>query len=880
MPPTCENTSIALVLCPGWRPDCPPLALASLAAHIRGSSKHSVSCFDLSAVFYKAAGTDMKYWDDLKLSWIYWRDPASVEALLKKHSALFEECLKKILAGGAKVIGFTAYSSTSYFSLALARRIKAAAPDRVILFGGPECMPEHAGLELAQEPCVDAVVTGEGEPVLIKILDSLARAGGIPALPGILSRDLPPEDYAPGPIVEDIGSLPYPDFGDFSELQAGGYYPAAGTLGIVDSRGCPEQCLYCGQWSFWKKFRQLSGARLYAEIVSQMEKRPGTRHFYFMGLLLNGDAAELESFCDLLIGGKAGISWSGQAVITGAMTRGLISKMARAGCNFLSVGIESGSQELRSRLGKKFTDAAALGFMKNCHEAGIKFQGNFMFGLPGETREDFRKTLAFIAEARPWLSLVSPTTGFCVINKATRIYRHPPVTIDTSHAVYWEDKDGENDYPERFRRYEEFCAAAEKLGYPGHLLDATVPKWFMKGSYFLSRKDLGAAQFCFTESFRTEELKEAAAAKLELCRRLDPYAEGGPESPDKKAEPPAAEFPHFLRLDFAGVGVSAAFSSRYVRENIAKDFAFFTSGSGEKPAIDLSFSSRSPDFSVLRGRIPLWKTALYTVYDTGGRRFVDYNGRALAEYDFKEEKGRLWCPDRELMHELAYLLVLSRAGERLDRNGLHRAHALGFVRGGKGGLLFLDSGGGKTTLFLELLKLEGYSFLSDEIPLVTSEGELLPFPLRLGLLENSPGIKAFSPAYLRRFNRRVHPPKVLVDIAGWRSSISGAVEPGWVFIGKRREAPAFRKASFISGLRHLVKPLLLGLGTPQIAEYVLRPDPADIFNKVRIALSRGLACVNLLRRSRIYVFEMCGDPAANAAALDAFLSSQSGTGEI
>jgi hypothetical protein len=139
--------------------------------------------------------------------------------------------------------------------------------------------------------------------------------------------------------------------------------------------------------------------------------------------------------------------------------------------------------------------------------------------LPGETCQDFEKTLRFIKEARPWLYAVSPTSGFCVLNRHTTLHADAARynLEEPVHPFYWRTRDGSNDYLERFRRFERFCREAKELGYPNHLLDETLPKQFLLGKYFLFHGDKASAKRAFELSLSRELVPEAARQLLSQC---------------------------------------------------------------------------------------------------------------------------------------------------------------------------------------------------------------------------------------------------------------------------------------------------------------------------------------------------------------------------
>src|SRR5207244_1150026 len=79
--------------------------------------------------------------------------------------------------------------------------------------------------------------------------------------------------------------------------------------------------------------------------------------------------------------------------------------------------------------------------------------------------------------------------------------------------------------------------------------------------------------------------------------------------------------------------------------------------------------------------------------------------------------------------------------ELLKRRGMYTIHATALERNGRGVLIPGDSGRGKTTCFLSLLRA-GYRCLSDDHPLLRQDGshlELLSFPVKIDVTEKTIG---------------------------------------------------------------------------------------------------------------------------------------------
>jgi radical SAM superfamily enzyme YgiQ (UPF0313 family) len=75
-----------------------------------------------------------------------------------------------------------------------------------------------------------------------------------------------------------------------------------------------------------------------------------------------------------------------------------LKAMRDAGCRLLIVGYESGDQQILKNIKKGATVERARQFTKDCHKLGLVVHGDFILGLPGETRETIRNSINFAKE--------------------------------------------------------------------------------------------------------------------------------------------------------------------------------------------------------------------------------------------------------------------------------------------------------------------------------------------------------------------------------------------------------------------------------------------------------------------------------------------------
>jgi hypothetical protein len=324
--------------------------------------------------------------------------------------------------------------------------------------------------------------------------------------------------------------------------------------------------------------------------------------------------------------------------------------------------------------------------------------------------------------------------------------------------------------------------------------------------------------------------------------------------------------PH-LNLDFLGTPVRLTAEPGQALDELARDFAAFSSGDGAAPRVRLALCAKPcpPPQGT-----STWRWRDFNVRAAGRARIIRYRDGSWARYDYGERAGVVHASSPERLRELAYLAVLSRAGEELDRRGLHRVHALGVSAPRGAALLLLPSGGGKSTIALELLRRRSLSLLSDECPLVGRDAVARPFPLRLALRPGS-DLRGLSAVNLRPFRRIGGEEKRLLDAATFGATPGAAAPVRWLLVGSPSQgAPRIEPLSRAAALAALTHSLVIGVGLPQMAEYMARAD----FALGAIAASRLRAACVLVARARLARLRLgSAGPAASAQLVERVAAS-------
>ena len=111
----------------------------------------------------------------------------------------------------------------------------------------------------------------------------------------------------------------------------------------------------------------------------------------------------------------------------------LLTMMKEAGCIHVEYGFESGSQRVLELMNKRTNVENNKKIARYTREIGLRFQGNFIVGYPGETEEDFKQTISFIRQTKPdsvSLNLFMPLPG-------TQIYKALKEKGELKHN--WDD---------------------------------------------------------------------------------------------------------------------------------------------------------------------------------------------------------------------------------------------------------------------------------------------------------------------------------------------------------------------------------------------------------------------------------------------------------
>lgn len=296
-------------------------------------------------------------------------------------------------------VGITLFTVGVWNALTIAREIKKRFPKTVIIVGGPHISSMgKETMERFRE--FDYAVDGEGEKILVELLQVLETGGNLFSVPGIIFRKGPFVHQTQGKAInKDLDDLPMPAWDllpDFPRayIPAIYDYPRGPVATIAASRGCPFHCKFCDTSTFGSSVRFYS-PKVVFQMMKHLREQYGVRHIMFVDDLFVASRLRVTELCQLLIESGLNFTWSCTSRVD-TIKPDTLELMKKAGCWEISFGLETGSNALLKKMDKAAEVEKSEQAVNWTAAAGIRTKGLFMLGYPGETRETIEQTKAFV----------------------------------------------------------------------------------------------------------------------------------------------------------------------------------------------------------------------------------------------------------------------------------------------------------------------------------------------------------------------------------------------------------------------------------------------------------------------------------------------------
>ena len=322
----------------------------------------------------------------------------------------FDECVKRIGMFRPDLLVLHTVTPTHNSDVVFCARVKDTYPGMPVAFVGTHAAA--LGETVLRSSVADLAVADEGEIPLAQLADAFDRAGGVEKvdiaalageMPGfwVKHKDGNISFGGPGPLVEDLDSLPLPA----RDLLPNHRYRMPFFTGepfatVIPSRGCPWRCSFCRSGLTWgDKVRTRSVPNVLDELEDLKDRR-GTRNIVFMTDTFTYRKDWVLDLCAGMRDRKLDLRWICNSRVD-TIDAERLAAMAGAGCRMVAYGVESADPKILQETGKGITPEQSVKAINLTQKAAIPAFAYFIVGLPGETWETIRKTIDFAIQLDP-----------------------------------------------------------------------------------------------------------------------------------------------------------------------------------------------------------------------------------------------------------------------------------------------------------------------------------------------------------------------------------------------------------------------------------------------------------------------------------------------
>ncbi|MEZ5404431.1 MAG: hopanoid biosynthesis associated radical SAM protein HpnJ [Bryobacteraceae bacterium] len=337
------------------------------------------------------------------------------------------------------------FTSTPGFhvDVRMAGMMKDRNPRLKVAFVGPPVTVEPE--KCLRETAIDFIVRREFDRQIV----DFANGKPLAELPGVSYREGNGVHHNPeGGYIEDLDALPWVTKVYQRDLDFRRYnvpFLRHPFISLYTSRGCPAMCTFClwPQTHSGHRWRLRSAADVVNEVRWAIGNFPGLKEIFFDDDTFNYKRERTIEICDKLAAmrkelGHPDVTFSCTSRVT--TDHDTLKAMKNAGFRLMIVGYESGDPQILKNIKKGANLDMARRFTRNAHDLGLTVHGDFIVGLPGETRESIRRTIDFAKELNTETIQVSiahpyPGTEFFDYVKQNGLITIDSMTDDQGHQL-------------------------------------------------------------------------------------------------------------------------------------------------------------------------------------------------------------------------------------------------------------------------------------------------------------------------------------------------------------------------------------------------------------------------------------------------------------
>ncbi|MFA5411392.1 MAG: radical SAM protein [Candidatus Omnitrophota bacterium] len=318
-----------------------------------------------------------------------------------------EKAVPSILREEPSLIGI---SVTYYTQLApaftLARLIKEKKRNVHICMGGSLISKLSGRLAENRDlfSMVDSFIVNEGEYSLLELVRRIESGSNFAGVPNLVYRENGRIMRNNEVFIENLDSLPTPDFDGLPLEQ---YLSPEPVIPLLTSRGCYwGKCAFCDIAGGVKgHLYRPRNTDLVIEDIRALSSRYDTKYFSFSDVAVSPSA--LVNLSQAIIRDGMDVKWQCEARLEKEFTLRTCRLMYKGGCRNITFGLESTCRRVLEKMRKGTDPVTIKKVLKNFHRVKIKNNLQFFIGFPTETRQEAYQTLNFILKNKAIIDSVS-----------------------------------------------------------------------------------------------------------------------------------------------------------------------------------------------------------------------------------------------------------------------------------------------------------------------------------------------------------------------------------------------------------------------------------------------------------------------------------------
>lgn len=331
----------------------------------------------------------------------------------------FKDVEKELLKRKPDLVALTALTPTIGRALETAQVVKETLPDSIVVMGGYH--PTFNFIETLEDENVDIVIRGEGEYIMLNLVQTLENQSSLHDVKGIVFEDKNSKEIVvnpEAPLIQDLDELPFPALNLLPMKKYRLLDMDTHMTTMITTRGCPMQCSFCSSAAMHgKKIRERSVENIVDEI-EYLKTNYDIDTIAFMDDTFTLKKRKVMAICDEILKRNIEIMWGCTSRVD-TLDEKLLKKMKESGCITIFIGVESADQQQLDNMCKNTTIAKIENAFKIAHKLKIRTIASVALGMPGDTKEIMNKTVKFVHKLKPNYAIYSLATPY----PGTRFYK-------------------------------------------------------------------------------------------------------------------------------------------------------------------------------------------------------------------------------------------------------------------------------------------------------------------------------------------------------------------------------------------------------------------------------------------------------------------------